>query len=68
MNDDIPVARRQLSAVEKAQASSATLRLRLSLGLVVVGLVLLAGWGIDQLPGSQQVADPPVLEEASQPP
>ncbi|MFS8911875.1 M15 family metallopeptidase [Synechococcus sp. H60.3] len=68
MNDDIPVARRQSTSVEKAQGSAATLRLRLSLGLVVVGLVLLAGWGIDQLPGSQQVADPPVPEEAGQPP
>ncbi|MFS8855554.1 D-alanyl-D-alanine carboxypeptidase family protein [Synechococcus sp. H55.2] len=68
MNDDIPVARRQSTSVEKAQGSAATLRLRLGLGLVVVGLVLLAGWGIDQLPGSRQAADPPVLEEASQPP
>ncbi|HIK20110.1 MAG TPA: M15 family metallopeptidase [Synechococcus sp. M44_DOE_062] len=68
MNDDIPVARRQSTPVKKAQGSVAALGLRLGLGLVLVGLVLLAGWGMEKLPGSQQAADPQVLEEVGQPP
>ncbi|MFS8891733.1 D-alanyl-D-alanine carboxypeptidase family protein [Synechococcus sp. R55.2] len=68
MNDDIPVARRQSTPAKKAQSSVPALRSRLVLGLVLVGLVLLAGWGIEKLPGSQQAADPQVLEETGQPP
>ncbi len=64
MNDDIPVARRQLPAVEKAQGSSASWGLWLGLGLALFGLLLPMAWGLGKLAGSP--AAPVIRQEVGQ--